>query len=212
MAEQDGWIHPARLQATAIVGRNSRAAHQDNGNGRADPTQAIAVDGREVIVGDAYEAPQQDEQATDEHARSECGDPEPPVADLTPDEPPWPDPPAEEAFHGLAGRIVRTIEPASEADPAALLVQTLVAFGNVIGKAAWFTVEGDRHHGNEFVVLVGQTSKAQGHQLGPGQPGFHSGGGAVGRRARADGAFLRRRFDLGGKRPDHQAGGRQGAQ
>jgi 5S rRNA maturation endonuclease (ribonuclease M5) len=31
--------------------------------------------------------------------------------------PAWPDPPAEAAFHGLAGDIVRTIEPHSEADP-----------------------------------------------------------------------------------------------
>jgi hypothetical protein len=84
------------------------------------------------------------------------------VAELPiPDPLPWPDPPAEEAFHGLAGRIVRTIEPASEADPAALLVQTLVAVGNVIGRGAHFTVEADRHHGNEFVVLVGKTSKAR---------------------------------------------------
>src|SRR5262249_38891500 len=72
-----------------------------------------------------------------------------------------PEPPAEEAFHGLAGKIVRTIEPASEADPTALLVQTLVAFGNLIGRSAYFTVESDRHHGNEFVVLVGHTSKAR---------------------------------------------------
>jgi Bifunctional DNA primase/polymerase, N-terminal len=77
------------------------------------------------------------------------------------DPPPWPDPPGEEAFHGLAGEIVRTIEPASEADPTALLVQSLVCFGNVIGRGAYFEVEADRHHGNEFVVLVGKTAKAR---------------------------------------------------
>jgi hypothetical protein len=82
---------------------------------------------------------------------------EPPL----PEPPPWPEPPGEEAFHGLAGRFVRAIEPASEADPAALLVQTLVAFGNVIGRAAHYTVEADRHHGNEFVVVVGRTSGAR---------------------------------------------------
>jgi hypothetical protein len=78
-----------------------------------------------------------------------------------PEPPPWPAPPGEEAFHGLAGDIVRAIEPVSEADPTALLVQVLVAFGNVIGRAAHFTVEADRHHGNEFAVLVGRTSKAR---------------------------------------------------
>jgi hypothetical protein len=84
------------------------------------------------------------------------------AADLpTPEPLPWPDPPAAEAFHGLAGRIVGAIGPASEADPAALLVQTLVAFGNAIGRGRFFTVEADRHHANEFAVLVGRTSKAR---------------------------------------------------
>jgi hypothetical protein len=82
---------------------------------------------------------------------------EPPLPEL----PTWPAPPAEEAFFGLAGQIVRAIEPASTADPAALLVQVLVAFGNMVGRVAHFTVESDRHHGNEFAVLVGKTSKAR---------------------------------------------------
>jgi Protein of unknown function (DUF3987) len=76
-------------------------------------------------------------------------------------EPDWPEPMAPEAYHGLPGRIVRAIEPASEADPAALLVQTLVAFGNIIGRGPHFIVESDWHRGNEFVVLVGRTSKAR---------------------------------------------------
>jgi hypothetical protein len=80
---------------------------------------------------------------------------------VTPEPPRWPYPPAPEAFHGLPGKIVRAIEPASEADPAALLVQTLVAFGNTIGRGAGFHVEESRHHCNEFVVVVGRTSKAR---------------------------------------------------
>jgi len=86
----------------------------------------------------------------------------PTVAELPlPDPPAWPAPPGQEAFSGLPGRIVRAIEPASEADPAALLIQTLVTFGNIIGRSAYFQVEADRHHANEFVVLVGRTSKAR---------------------------------------------------
>jgi hypothetical protein len=88
-------------------------------------------------------------------------EPEDPDDELEIPEPPWPDPPANEAFYGLAGDIVRVIEPASEADPAALLVQTLVAFGNVVGRRAYFSVEADRHFPNEFAVLVGKTSKAR---------------------------------------------------
>jgi hypothetical protein len=83
------------------------------------------------------------------------------IADITPEAAPWPDPPAEEAFYGLSGRIVRTILPSTEADPAALLVQVLVAFGSAAGRAAHFRVEGDYHFTNEFAVLVGRTSKAR---------------------------------------------------
>ena len=68
----------------------------------------------------------------------------------------WPKPPAPIAFHGLAGDFVRVIEPHSEADPVALLVQTLAFFGNVIGRGPYFPVEGDRHGLNLFVVLVGE--------------------------------------------------------
>jgi hypothetical protein len=78
-----------------------------------------------------------------------------------PTEPPWPSPLAEEAYYGLAGEIVRTIEPASEADPAALLIQMLVGFGNMLGRTAHCRVEADKHFGNEFAVLVGKTSKAR---------------------------------------------------
>jgi hypothetical protein len=75
--------------------------------------------------------------------------------------PPWPSPLAEEALHGLAGDVVRVLGPASEADPAALLLQVLVGLGSVIGRTAHFRVEDDLHYGNEFLVLVGKTSKAR---------------------------------------------------
>src|SRR5215469_1277372 len=74
---------------------------------------------------------------------------------------PWPDPLAKEAFHGLAGEIVREIEPRTEADTAAILIQTLVAFGNVIGRGPYYQVEGDRHATNLFAALVGDSSKAR---------------------------------------------------
>ena len=76
-------------------------------------------------------------------------------------EQPWPKPLPEEAYHGLAGECVKVIEPASEADPAALLFQLLVAYGNAIGRSAYFAVEGDQHHANEFIALVGKTSKGR---------------------------------------------------
>ena len=74
---------------------------------------------------------------------------------------PWPDPLCAEAFHGLAGEVVDLIAPHSEADPAALLIQFLVAFGNAIGRGPFFEVEGDRHATNLFTVMVGETAKAR---------------------------------------------------
>jgi len=76
-------------------------------------------------------------------------------------DPQWPSPLAEEAFHGLAGEFVHLIEPHTEADPAALLVQFLVGFGNVIGRNSYFEVEADRHYLNLFTCLVGETSKGR---------------------------------------------------
>ena len=73
----------------------------------------------------------------------------------------WPEPLDEAAYYGLAGRIVRAIEPHSEADPAAILIQLLVAFGNVIGRAGHFTAEADKHFTNMFAVLVGRTAKSR---------------------------------------------------
>jgi hypothetical protein len=74
---------------------------------------------------------------------------------------PWPAPLRAEAFRGLAGQVIKLIAPHSEADPAALLVQFLVAFGNAIGRGPFFEVEGDRHATNLFAVMVGETAKAR---------------------------------------------------
>ncbi len=78
--------------------------------------------------------------------------------DLPPDA--WPALP-EGAYHGLLGRIVRKVEPHTEADPAALLVQTLAVFGNIIGRSAYFLADGARHHGNLFASMVGRSSKGR---------------------------------------------------
>jgi hypothetical protein len=65
------------------------------------------------------------------------------------------------AYCGLAGDIVRAIEPHSEADPVAILLQLLACVGNIIGRAPHYRVESDRHHGNLFVALVGASAKAR---------------------------------------------------
>ena len=65
------------------------------------------------------------------------------------------------AYYGIAGDIVRTILPHSEADPVALLSQTLTMAGNVIGRLPYYQVESDRHRANLFVVLVGASAKGR---------------------------------------------------
>ena len=77
------------------------------------------------------------------------------------DGPPWPAPLDAAAFHGLAGEIVRRIEPHTEADSAALLVQFLLAFGNAAGRAGYWLAEDTRHFTNENAVIVGQSSIAR---------------------------------------------------
>ncbi len=67
----------------------------------------------------------------------------------------------EAALQGLPGDVVRAIAPASEADPVALLVQYLVAAGNVIGRGPHYRVEGDQHGPNLFAVIVGDSSKSR---------------------------------------------------
>ncbi len=56
---------------------------------------------------------------------------------------------------------MRAIEPSTEADSVAILVQFLVYFGNVIGRNASFRVEANEHRANLFAVLVGQTAKGR---------------------------------------------------
>jgi hypothetical protein len=66
-----------------------------------------------------------------------------------------------DAFYGLAGEMVSLTLPDTESDPAALLLQYLVSFGNAIGRGPHCMVEQDRHYTNLYIVLAGQTSKAR---------------------------------------------------
>ena len=68
---------------------------------------------------------------------------------------------ADAAFHGPAGRAVKMIEPHTEADPNAILLQYLTVFGNAAGNTAYYPVEGDKHTTNLFVAMVGKSSKAR---------------------------------------------------
>jgi hypothetical protein len=76
-------------------------------------------------------------------------------------QPNWPSPLGPDAFRGVAGEFVQLTAPHTEADPAALLLQTLVAAGNFVGRNAHFRAEADLHYTNLFTVIVGLTSKGR---------------------------------------------------
>ncbi len=74
----------------------------------------------------------------------------------------------DEALYGLAGDIVRAADPHTEADPVAVLVNFLAAFGNVVGRGAHIRVGPDRHFLKLYLGLVGETSKGRkGTSWGP---------------------------------------------
>ncbi len=66
-----------------------------------------------------------------------------------------------EAYHGLVGEILRTLDPITEADPASILMMFLTSFGVAVGRSPHFLVEGTKHHANLFSVIVGRSSRAR---------------------------------------------------
>lgn len=65
------------------------------------------------------------------------------------------------AYHGLAGRVVRTLEPHTEADPVGLLLTFLAFFGSAAGAAPHALADGSIHPLRLFVALVGDTSRSR---------------------------------------------------
>ena len=65
------------------------------------------------------------------------------------------------AYHGLAGKFVERVLPETEADPAALLLQFLVAFGNLVGRRPHAIAGATRHALNLYVASVGQSAKSR---------------------------------------------------
>lgn len=65
------------------------------------------------------------------------------------------------ALHGLAGEVVRLIEPHTEADPVALLVSFLSEFGAMLNRGPHLILDGSYHPLLFWPVLVGQSSKSR---------------------------------------------------
>ncbi len=85
-------------------------------------------------------------EASQEFTGLEARDPEWPVLEV-------------EALHGLVGDIVRTMQPNTEADPAALLGMLVSAVGNAFGRGAHFKVEEDKHYCKLWPVIVGRRQR-----------------------------------------------------
>jgi hypothetical protein len=65
------------------------------------------------------------------------------------------------ALYGIAGSIARKMARSSEADAAAVLIQFLAVFGNMVGRQPCFRVSGSYHHCNLNVALVGRSAKSR---------------------------------------------------
>ena len=65
------------------------------------------------------------------------------------------------AFYGLPGEVVAALEPHTEADPAAILLTYLTAYGAAVGRGPHARADGAHHAGRLFIVVVGDTSKAR---------------------------------------------------
>ena len=76
--------------------------------------------------------------------------PEPSAAPLPRSSAPPPPALAAPALYGIAGRVVNSLTPHTEADPAAVLLQFLAAFGNLVGPAPHCRVGATRHGLNLF--------------------------------------------------------------
>jgi hypothetical protein len=69
----------------------------------------------------------------------------------------FPAPMRKEAFRGVVGKVIDLATENSELCREAVLVQLLVAFGNMLGRGPWMWQEAT-HFCNEFAAIVGKTS------------------------------------------------------
>jgi Protein of unknown function (DUF3987)/Bifunctional DNA primase/polymerase, N-terminal len=69
---------------------------------------------------------------------------------------PWPDLPADAAYHGVLGDIALAVAPFSEADPVGVLGTGIAMFGSACGEGQAL-YQGSMQRTNSSIVLVGET-------------------------------------------------------
>jgi len=67
----------------------------------------------------------------------------------------------EDALCGLPGDIVKAIDPCTEADRVAVLMNALAMFGNAAGRTPHALVGGGRHGTNLFIATVGRSGSGR---------------------------------------------------
>ncbi len=68
---------------------------------------------------------------------------------------------ADEIYAGLVGQAVDTFRGCTEADPLSIAAHFMVAFGNAVGSGPHFFVGETIHRMNEFLLVVGKSSRAR---------------------------------------------------
>ena len=144
----------AGAESVRVVGWPQEEPHGSDVNGKlvGDPDNFAAWAAE--MIDDAEPV-----SSGDHDVSSRDGEPDVYLSSV-PEPAPWPVL-KEEALCGLPGEIVRAVEPHTEADPVAILVNALTAFGNAIGRGAYMSIGADVHHLRLYAALVGQTSKAR---------------------------------------------------
>lgn len=69
----------------------------------------------------------------------------------------WPGPVGGAARIGIVGEVVAAIEPTTEGDPNAILIQLLAALGNVLGRKPHIVVDEKPHPLKVWAIVVGRT-------------------------------------------------------
>jgi hypothetical protein len=69
--------------------------------------------------------------------------------------------PRPEIFAGLVGELVDTFDAHTEADRVAVATQFLVGFGSALGRGPVVTVGETAHHMNDYLCIVGTSSRAR---------------------------------------------------
>ncbi len=68
---------------------------------------------------------------------------------------------SDDVFYGIAGTIIRKLQPETESHPLGNLLELLAAFGNIVGPSAYYLVEDTKHYTNLNIIRVGKSSKAR---------------------------------------------------